>query len=576
MTRYVFDLEADNLLDDLTKIHCIVLRDLDTGEVLKAEPFEVSEMVERLQDADLIVGHNVIGYDLPALCKVYPSFELKDSCVVRDTLVMTRLASPDLSDKDQKLVALGNLPKTLIGSHSLAAWGYRLGLHKSEYEGGFEEFNAEMLDYCVQDTAVTLKLWEVLLDADLSETAIDVEHSVALICAEQERHGWSFNETKALDLEGLLVKRKAEIEADLQTVFEPITTERYSEKTGRRLKDHVEVFNPGSRQQIGKRLMALGWKPDDFTPSGQPKIDETILSKLDIPQAKPIAEYLMLTKRLGQLSDGDNAWLKMVKDGRIHGRVITNGAVTGRATHRNPNLAQVPATGAPFGHECRELFIPSKGMVMLGADVSGLELRMLGHYMSPWDKGKYAKEVVSGDIHTTNQEAAGLPTRNDAKTFIYAFLYGAGDFKIGTIINKGAQAGKAIKAAFFKKVPALKALVDTVQNRAEGRGYLLGLDGRKLKIRSSHAALNTLLQSAGAIVCKVWMIEAHKLIKERAIRCHQLGWIHDELQFECHPDDADKLGATLVEAISIAGTKLKISVPLTGEYKIGESWADTH
>jgi len=275
--------------------------------------------------------------------------------------------------------------------------------------------------------------------------------------------------------------------------------------------------------------------------------------------------------------EGKNSWLNMVRDGRIHGEIITNGAVTGRATHRNPNVAQTPAVKVPYGKECRSLFSADRGDVLVGVDVSGLELRMLAHFMSKWDDGAYGREVIDGDVHTANQLAAGLETRDQAKTFIYAFLYGAGAAKIGSIVGKGAKDGQLLKQRFLEKTPALNQLIRAVQ-AAANRGYLVGLDGRHLRIRSAHAALNTLLQSAGALVCKQWMVEVDMMLTQQQLlaKVHQVAWIHDECQFSCDPDIADQFGKLAIDCIRKAGDAFNIKVPLTGEYKIGSSWADTH
>lgn len=347
------------------------------------------------------------------------------------------------------------------------------------------------------------------------------------------------------------------------------------------------VFNPNSRDHISNRLMKIyGWKPVDRTPSGKPKVDETVLSKLPYPEAKKLAEYMMIQKIIGMLAEGDNAWLKLQKDGRIHGSIITNGAVTGRATHSRPNVGQVPSVKKPLGAACRELF---GTYPQLGCDVSGLELRMLGHFMALHDNGEYAREVIEGDIHTINQKAAGLPTRDHAKTFIYAFLYGAGNGKIGSIVGKSPMVGGKLRKKFLTKVPALKRLQSGVQAACETRGHLKGLDGRILHIRSSHAALNTLLQSAGALVCKQWIVEFVRLLKQHGLYQTDVkivAWVHDELQIEisenlvCSEENEDELrslvGDICVEAIERAGAHFNLRVPLTGEYKIGNNWKDCH
>jgi len=360
-----------------------------------------------------------------------------------------------------------------------------------------------------------------------------------------------------------------EIEQQLQRVFPPITTERVSEKTGKRLKDHVEVFNPGSRQQIAKRLQALGWKPTQMTEKGSVIVDETTLSGVDLPEAKLVAEYLMLQKRHAQVK----SWIDAVEDdGRVRGKVITNGAVTGRMTHHSPNMAQIPSSSSPYGHECRSCWTVDDGYRLVGADASGLELRMLAHYMKDQD---YVKEVCEGDIHTKNQNAAGLAERAQAKTFIYALLYGAGPAKIGSIVGGKEKEGKRLINTFLDNTPSLKTLRTKVE-RLAASGFLTGLDERQLHVRSAHAALNTLLQSAGAIVMKQALILLNQKIKKARLDAHFVANVHDEWQMEVLAKDAEAAGKMAVEAITEAGTTLGLRCPLTGEYKVGLNWAETH
>lgn len=585
--RLVFDLEANGLLYDASLIHCIVAIDLDTNEVHKFEPSKVVQGLEFLMSADKVIGHNVIFYDLALIERLHPWFHIDRSKVV-DTLILSRLLYPNLSDLDQK--PSSKVERKLTGSHSLKAWGQRLGYHKLEYEGGWETFTPEMMEYNVGDVEVTTRLFKLLIEsAGYSERAADLEHQVAHIIAQQERAGVCFDDQAARRLTATLLARRAELEGELQDAFPPWTIEevfipKVNNKTRGYVKGepftkkHTVVFNPGSRHHIADRLKTLyGWSPKKYTEAGTAIVDEDVLSGLPYPEAKLLNEYLMVQKRLGMLAEGKNAWLKLARNGRIHGEVITNGAVTGRATHRNPNLAQVPAVGAPYGTECRSLFTSSSGRRLVGIDVSGLELRMLGHFMARYDEGKYAREVVEGDVHTINQHAAGLPTRNDAKTFIYAFLYGAGPDKIGSIVGKGRDAGLQLRKKFLEATPALARLIGAVK-LAAGRGYLLGLDGRRLHVRSDHAALNTLLQSAGALVCKQWMVELDQEIINRGWRhkVQQVLWVHDECQFDCDPDIAEEFGQVAVDCIAKAGEVFNVRCPLTGEYKIGSNWAETH
>lgn len=597
MTTLIGDIETDGLLDTLTKVHCLVLQDADTEEVYSYGPNRIQDGLDRMLKADRLVFHNGIRFDIPALEKVYPDLHIDRSKVV-DTLVCTRLIWTDLSDTDSGRIAAGRLEPKQRGSHSLAAWGKRLGVLKGTYgqSTDWSEWSPEMQTYCEQDVAVTLKLWAVISSKAYSPTAMDLEHQVAWIVAEQERHGFLFDVAKAEDLLKRLQMERVEIEAGLQTVFDPWYS-AVEEKTPKKAVNYksverhsvwagapytvvkLNVFNPNSRMHIADRLTAkYGWKPTDFTPDGKPKIDETVLDALPYPEAKKIAYALMLQKRIGQIGDGKNAWLNLVgPDNRIHGAVNTNGAVTGRMTHNYPNVAQTPSVGKPFGKECRELFMVPKGKKLVGVDVSGLELRMLAHFLAKFDGGAYGHEVVNGDIHTVNQKAAGLPTRNQAKTFIYGFLYGAGAAKIGSIVGKGPKEGQKLKTKFLDQTPALAKLIQAVSKASE-RGYLKGLDGRRLHIRSSHAALNTLLQSAGALVCKRWAVEMDNELKSRGLKhkCQVVANIHDEHQYECDEDIAELVGELSVQSIKKAGEYFNIKVELDGEAKIGNNWFETH
>ena len=310
----------------------------------------------------------------------------------------------------------------------------------------------------------------------------------------------------------------------------------------------------------------------------KPFVDEKVLNKLKYPEAKLMSRYFILNKRIAQLAEGNQAWMKLCKKGRLHGKVNTMGAQTSRCSHSHPNLAQVPNLNAPFGKECRTLFRADSKMDLLGIDVSSLELRCLSHYLAKYDDGAYGKLLLEEDIHTTNQKAAGLSTRDQAKTFIYGFLYGAGNEKIGQIVGKGKAEGSRLKKEFLTKIPALKSLRDAVQKKAE-QGFITGLDGRKVPVRSSHAALNTLLQSAGAIICKRWIVEMHSLLEKEfkyGEDYKQVAFVHDEVQLTVKREHAKRIGDLAVKAIGIAGERYSFRIPLTGEFKTGPTWATTH
>lgn len=572
--RLLFDIETDGLYWEVSKTHCIVAIDVDNGKEHIFRPDQINDGLKMLMAADELIGHNIIDYDLPVLEKLFPEFRFEGK--ITDTLVLSRLIYSAIKERDFELARKGVLETKMIGSHSLKAWGQRLRFAKGDFgeTTDWSEFSEEMLAYCIQDVRLNLKLFELLDGKNYSETAIKLEHDFALICAKQERDGFPFNEAAAASLYATLAQRKADIEADMQKVFEPTIIEM-------KTKTKTIPFNPASRQQIADRLMKRGWKPTEFTPSGEPKIDETVLDGIDMPEAKLLNEYLMLVKRLGQLGEGNNAWLKLSRNGRMHGRLNTNGAITGRTTASNPNMQQIPSVRAEYGKEMRALFYAPEGWQLLGCDVSGLELRALAHMVARYDGGKYATVLLEGDIHTENQNLAGLQSRDQAKTMIYALNYGAGDMKLASILGSDkAKDGKKLRDTFMKRLPALKKLTDAVKEKAKTQGYITGLDGRIISIHSPHAALNFLLQGAGAAICKKWVVIFHELLRERGYKDGvdyiQVAYIHDELQILVRPENANDIGHICVEAIRRAGEFFNFRLPLDGEFKVGNNWADTH
>ena len=567
--KLIFDIEADHLLEQVSQVWCIVARDIDTNEVYTFDPNSIKEGLDFLKQAEMLIGHNIISYDLQVLKKLY-DFEYDGQLL--DTLVYSRTIWPNLKELDYKLYQKGKFESKLIGSHSLKAWGIRLGELKGAFNSGTESFaifTQEMLDYCVQDTQVTATLYKRIKSKDFNQEALDLEQKLHTLLLEQENTGFPFNVEEAEALFTKLQSRKMTIEQELQDTFEPTVVEL-------KTKTKEIPFNPASRQQIADRLMKRGWQPNVFTDNGDPKVDETVLAGIDMPEAKLLNEYLLLNKRIGQLGTGKQAWLKLQKDGKIHGRVNHMGAVTSRCTHNNPNVAQVPSVGAEYGTECRSLFHAPDGYSLLGADASGLELRCLAHYMASYDDGSYSKVVLEGDVHTTNQEAAGLPTRSNAKTFIYGFLYGAGDEKIGKIIGKGSGEGRKIKKKFLTKLPALKYLKDAVSDAAEKRGWIKGLDGRVIPIRHSHAALNTLLQSCGAIICKTWYVRIAEAIKEANLDATIVAFVHDEVQLLVKKGQEDETGRIIQRCMRDTEQQFNFRCRLDSDYKYGSNWADTH
>jgi DNA polymerase I-like protein with 3'-5' exonuclease and polymerase domains len=320
--------------------------------------------------------------------------------------------------------------------------------------------------------------------------------------------------------------------------------------------------------------MKLGWKPNKFTDKGSPIVDESVLSKIDnIAEAKLIAEYLLLKKRTSQIS----SWLDVVNQttGRVHGRVLTLRCVSGRMSHHSPNMAQIPATYSPYGKECREVWTTDKPdtHVIFGTDASGLELRMLAHYINT---PEYTHEILNGDIHTKNMNMAGLSDRDQAKTFIYAFLFGAGAKKIAQIVgSKDMAIGKKLIDKFLSELPRLKSFRSQVEEAAQS-GKVKGLDGRLFNVRSAHKAVNTIIQGAGAIACKVWLRNMIKHVRTKGLDVKLVASIHDEYQFEVNKNDIQSMGEIVKLAIKETTEQLNLNCPLDAEYKTGLSWAETH
>ena len=546
--------DIETTLDHKT-IHGAGITLVQRGKVLASEwCASVESLSNTLNGVTHVVGHNIIGFDLPILAEAW-GLELPESIGVIDTLILSRLSNPSRD-----------------GGHSLRQLALRCGLNQkqdfdvADFDGPVTE---KMVDYCIADTVANKDVFEFLLRElkDFSTESIDLEHKVAQETKVQESNGFKLDFPLACRIHTQHTARMEEIEQELQEVFPPIVEERWSEKTGKQLKDKVTIFNPGSRVQVAERLSEKGAVWSQLTPtSGRAKVDETTLGEnIHIPEAKLVLEYLVISKRLGMVT----AWVNAVaEDGRIHGRVNTCGAVTGRMTHSKPNLAQIPSD--PTYREC---FTVEDGNQLVGCDASGLELRMLAHYMKDDD---YTDLILNGDIHTHNQNLAGLPARDDAKTFIYALLYGAGDAKIGTIIDGGAKAGRMLRHKFMSGLPAYSELMQSIGKIMKVRDTLPGLDGRRLHVRSEHSALNTLLQSAGAVVMKKALVLATDALRDAGIPYTLVAQVHDEVQVEAQPQYAEQIGQAFRKAIQDAGTYYKMRCPLDGEYKVGPNWSHTH
>ncbi|WP_085589335.1 DNA polymerase [Pseudomonas sp. B14(2017)] len=680
----IFDVETDGLLAEVSKFHCGVTIDPISGTVLRYRPHQFAEFIlslelEAAKEDGLLIAHNGIAYDHPALDKLKRMHLGKRLNIPRqklfDTLTASRLVYSNIKERDSALVKSGKLPGKLMGSHKLAAWGYRLGILKGSYgeqEDAWAIFTEEMLEYCVQDVQVTWALLDRLLGDSYYfpqgcgqwVNSIRLEHQAAWTLAQMERNGFPFDEVAAERLYMELAGRRSDLLMQLIKTFgswyQPHGGKEafLHPRTGKPLAKYPRVkyplkgaiwtgtgksrrlaktetmegapytpvkhitFNPASRDHIIKVLKDAGWEPMEFTPTGAPKVDDEVLEHVKVkdPQAQAcidlVREYLMIQKRIGQLAEGENAWMRLVaKDGCMHGYVNSNGAVTGRATHSFPNMAQVPSGTAPFGPQCRALFGAGlKGWVQVGVDASGLELRCLGHFGAPFDEGRYMNIVMHGDIHWTNGVAAGIcpdvprdkhdayheERRSIAKTFIYAFLYGAGDGLVGSFVGGGKAEGKALKKDFLDNTPAISSLRDALEaqlvesqkwNQALKRfdikwkrRWIRGLDGRKVHVRSPHSALNSLLQSAGALVCKAWVAETERVLMEEYGLVHGwdgdfafMAWVHDELQIAAKDQETAQIVAEAAQtAMRNVQVMFNFRCPLDTEAKFGATWKDCH
>ena len=575
--QLVFDIETDDL--DATLIHCIVAQDVATEEIYKFPPDKLQEGYKFLATANTLIGHNIIGFDIPMVHK-FGGVDLSSISVI-DTLVLSRLFNPARE-----------------GGHSLEKWGYKLGYHKIDFSD-YLNYSEDMMNYCVRDVQLNTEVLKELRKESkgFDKQSIELEQRVSKIIKQQEVNGFKFDTQHALLLLAELREKKQAIEDEVHNTFKPkwiddklvtpyikkdgelskrgLTDDEYNRCISTQnmnpfMRQQLVDFNLGSRKQIGEYLIDFGWKPDRFTPTGQPIVDEKTLSEIThIHEANLIAQFLLLQKRIAQI----DSWIEATEeDERVHGFVIPNGAITGRMTHRNPNMAQVPSSHSPYGKECRACWIVEDNNVLLGVDASGLEIRMLAHYMNDEE---YTNEILNGDVHTANQKLAKLKSRDKAKTFIYALMYGAGDEKLGKVVGGSTADGKRARQYFFDNKPTFKSLRDRVQ-RASSKKYLKGLDGRKLYVRNQHSALNTLLQGAGAIVMKKGLVLLDDMLRLNGIDYKFVANIHDEWQIEVKESQADFAGRLAVDSIIKAGEHFKLRCPLDGEYKTGVNWSETH
>jgi DNA polymerase I-like protein with 3'-5' exonuclease and polymerase domains len=543
--KVVLDIETDQI--NASVVNCIVAKDIETNVSTVFDPDNMHVFKSWSKDIDKYIMHNGLSFDAPILNRLL-GVEIKPTQVT-DTLILSQMFNP-----------------LREGGHGLRAWGDRFNFPKGEIDS-FGKYTEELRRYCMQDVDITHKLYNYLKKEGqgFSKSSIDLEHQVRVIIDQQEKNGFYLDVKKAMCLHNTLLDEANELEKWGRIRFDPT---RKDLKT----KTKYIPFNIGSRQQIADRLMDIGWKPKKHTDKGNVIVNEEVLDNINLPEAKKISRYLLLQKRIAQIKSWINACDDT--DGRVHGRVLTLKTVTGRMAHHSPNMAQIPAVRSPYGKECRDCWTVENPYThsIVGTDASGLELRCLAHLMNDTN---FTEEVLNGDIHTANMRMAGISDIDQAKTFIYAFMYGAGASKIGQIVGKGAKEGQELMNRFLSNMPSLKRVRDSVTNSAT-KGKIKGIDGRLLHVRSPHSALNTLLQGAGAVICKLWLINMNKRIQTSGVDAKLVASIHDEYQYEVSKKDVQKFGSITKDAMKDTEQQLQMKCPLDNEWKEGTTWAQTH
>ena len=573
MKTVVFDCEADGLSP--TKIHCIVCYEVETEEWKEFTPENLWEFITYSQTVDKWVGHNAIDYDVYHINRLLGT-KIPYKNVI-DTLVLSQMYDPDLK-------------------HGLKEWGLRFGIDKPEHDD-WETYSPEMLYRCKEDCKINVKLYKKLLEwtKNFSKFSIDTEMKVREIICQQQRNGFPFDLQKATMILAELQEKLEEAEATVRKTMKPMADlirvvepkykqngelskiglkafgDNYQQVVGPFSLIIFEPFNVGSHLQIGKQLMRKGWQPTEFTEkTGQPKVDEDTLEGVDIPEAKIIHRYLMLQKRCSMLRN----WIENYNHdtGRIHGRVNVVGAVTHRMSHFKPNIAQTASKKKEYGALLRSCFVYSPPYLLAGTDASGLELRCFAHTLGDQE---YIRQLLESDIHLVHLELLEFPKggRDTAKTFIYAYLYGAGVRKLAKILGYSQAKTRRIIDSFLEKFPKLQALKNEF---SKAKSYIKSYDGRWLKSRSAHSALNTYLQNLGAVICKVWLIRIMHHVANTNLDVHLVASIHDEYQFLCHYKAAREFKKICKLAIKETEKILKISCPLDCGVSFGKNWSQTH
>lgn len=594
---WVIDIETDDL--NATRVWCIVCRNVETDKVLSFygdfwDNFQAA-LHNELKGA-IFVGHNLLWFDLPTLNRLGRLSLPLDRAV--DTMVLSYLYHP-----------------AMPGGHSLEAWGRRLGNPKGDFND-YSKFTPEMLEYCIQDTAVTrllyLKLSKRMREKGYTELSCSIEHGFAEIINEQQRNGFFFDIDGARELRTKLFNEQQNLGHQIQELFPPTleiagSYERRRRNDGsdfasysRHLEKYPKVvdnddgtytcfdwveFNINSPAQRVEKLLSLGWEPTKFTPKtpkgggGNPQVDEDSLLEFaeasGIREVRSIAEYLVLQGRISML-DG---WIRSFNPdtGCIHGKVFSCGAGSRRCTHNNPNTANVPSIEVPYGKECRGLWRARPGRVLVGVDAKSCQARIFGHYLNNDEVARrYYDPETYGNPHERTAEALGDISRyKKSKNAFFAYLFGASERKLKA--TWGAPFKGKIKKVLLDMNPGLEKATNDVQrewNRNGGR--IRCIDGGYVVCPAEHAALNYQIQSAEKVQMALAAIVLRRYIRAHQIDAFWVGNIHDEWQFDCLPEHAEKLGGLACRAMKVAGRFLKFRVPMDGSYAVGNSWAETH
>lgn len=604
------DIEGDGLLSGVSTIWCMCVSDSEGYEETFTNDGRYRSIEEGIEviSKHKIVGHNIYGYDLPALQKIYgvdyASFD------VIDTLTLSTLFNAGRE-----------------GGHSLESWGLRTGTHKGEWRD-FSQLSDGMIEYCRNDVHTTISTYQALMKEDWPQMSINLEHKIAYICGQQMLHGWKFDTQLADKLINYIDEQLALIEQELQNKVNVVcypgsTIEKPFTKSGKlikRIEDYEHIVGPfsrvsfdypnlNSRQQLAELLLLEGWKPDRYTEKSQAKYEEALQSGVTKEEAEKLltpvvdGEVLetltgniggLLSKRFNlnkrkALIEGCYRDVRERGDGRCTAGIMSCGARSGRATHSIITSIPKAADNILLGKEIRSLFTVEKGNKFVGSDAAGIQLRILAHYMND---PNYINAIVNGkkseqtDAHSLVAKAIGLdPTktyeidgrqgtgRDVAKTVSYALIFRAGDDKLGRVIGGSAKEGRRIRKDLMRVMPKYNQLVDRTEEVFDKNGYMTGLDGRRIYPPSSYQALNYLIQAGEAVAMKVAICKAHQWLHRQGVDFKQVGFHHDEISLEVREDQADIAVNALDIGLKYATRFLNLRCPLEGEGKIGNNWS---